>query len=701
MWRAVVLLAAVFGLKLVVLLQLKDHPLLQPEAGLDTTAYVQLAERVLTGDLGLGPGLYYVSPFYIYFLAAALAVFDSFTAVRVVQILLGTASVGLIFLTARSWFGGRAGWIAAGLAALTGLFTFYEVVILQSSIDAFLTSAGLFTLTGGLAAARPDGELGRRRDTWLLAAGVIFGLAALNRPNMPFGVAAICLALAATRKWRAAVLLSVGLLAGMAPAAIRNVVVAQQWSFVSSHGGLNFYIGNGEGATGFYRLIPGVSPTIGGQEKDVRRVAAAAAGRPLTDAETSDYFFGLAWKGIRANPGYAVALFARKLGYVFSSAHVALPHSYPFYAYDEHTMLRFYAIGPWLLVPLGLVGLAFAMPRTTRRDYLVWASFVPGYAIGVAAFFIAERYRLPLLVPLCIGAGAAVDSAIRAIESKDARRLWMTGCAFVALLVFVNWPLGLHDGRWEEGLRTAQRLIILRQYEAADARVRAFEPRGPYPGATHYGAGAQLIVENQPERALPHLMRAQEVGGGRPEIAYALGQALLKTGRAQEAIPHLRRGFDAGIALPLGGYDLAVALLTTGDHAGAVETIKRIGLPDDESDVEAWLRLGRLAARARAPDVADGYFGRAVQMRPDLAAARQQHGLNLLVLRRFDDAAPELAAAVRLDPRDPDSLAHLAYCEIQLGKTADAIGHIQAALALDRQHLLANQLMAALQHQRR
>jgi tetratricopeptide (TPR) repeat protein len=336
-----------------------------------------------------------------------------------------------------------------------------------------------------------------------------------------------------------------------------------------------------------------------------------------------------------------------------------------------------------------------------RPAHKAWAVFVPGYAAGVAAFFVAERYRLPLLVPLCVGAGAGIDFAIRSIEASSSRRLLVPGFAFAALLVFANWPLGLHDGRWEEGLRTAQRLAILGRYDEADDYVRRFEPRGPYPGATHYGAGAQLLVENQPERALPHLMKAQELGGGRPEIAYALGQALLKTGRAREAIPHLRRGFDAGIELPLGGYDLALALLTAGDHAGAVETIKRIGLPQDEADPEAWLRLGRLAARAQAPDVAEGYFQRAVQMRPDQAGARQQLGLNLLVLRRYDDAARELAEAARLDPRDADSLAHLAYCELQLGNTADAARHVDSALIADPRHPLANQLAAAVRQGRR
>ena len=83
MARPVLFLAGVFVLKLLVVLQLRDHPLLQPDVGLDTAAYAELARRVVAGDLALGPGLYFVSPLYIYFLAAGLAVTDSFTAVRI------------------------------------------------------------------------------------------------------------------------------------------------------------------------------------------------------------------------------------------------------------------------------------------------------------------------------------------------------------------------------------------------------------------------------------------------------------------------------------------------------------------------------------------------------------------------------------------------------------------------------------------
>ena len=110
-------LSLVWLAKLLVLWQLRDHPLLQPDSGLDTTAYVELATAVIHGNPGLGPGLYYLSPFYIYFLAVSLTLLKSFTAVRVLQVTLGTASVAFVFLTAQAWCGRRAAWVARARGA--------------------------------------------------------------------------------------------------------------------------------------------------------------------------------------------------------------------------------------------------------------------------------------------------------------------------------------------------------------------------------------------------------------------------------------------------------------------------------------------------------------------------------------------------------------------------------------------------------
>jgi tetratricopeptide (TPR) repeat protein len=676
-----VLLSGALALKILVLVQLKDHPLTQPDAGLDTTAYATLANRVLGGDVGLGPGLYYVSPLYIYFVAGCLALFKSYTALRLVQIMLGTASVGFIFLMTRAWFGMRAAWTASGLAAFTGLFTFYEVLILQSSIDAFLTSAALYALT----IAQP------------LAAGVIFGIQTLNRPNMPIAAIGVALVtVAVLRRVRPAALIVAGLALGMAPVMIRNLIVAHQFSFVSSHGGLNFYIGNNEQATGFYFPVEGISPTIEGQERDVRRVAERALGHPVTDAEASDYFFALGRAWILEHPGDAVALFLKKFAFVFIAAHVPLPHSYPFYAYDAGTALRLLPVGPWLLIPLGFVGLVFAAPSIRRREFIGWASFVPAYAAAVGLFFVADRYRLPVLVPLSVGAGASIDWIARTLAAGRIRTLAVPATVFIVLLAAVNWPHHLDEGRWLEGLRLAQQLVIHQRYDEADQWAARLDASGPpQPGAGHYGVAAQLLLVHQPARALAHLQTAHDINPSDARTDYALGQALLDTGQPQSAIPHLRHGFDAGIDLPEGGYYYARALEEAGEFAAAAQALQRIN-PGDKATAETWLRLGRIGMEAHAPEAAERFFRHAVEMRPDLASAHQQYGLNLVILGRFDDAARELSEAVRLDPRDPDSLSHLAYSEAKLGRMADARAHVEAALAIDPSNQLARQLMALL-----
>ena len=684
-WLPTLALGLVWAAKLLVVRQLHEHPLLQPESGLDTSAYVDLANAVRHGNPGLGPGLYYLSPFYIYFLAVSLTLLQSFTAVRILQVTLGTASVAFVFLMTQAWFGRRAAWYAGALAAVTGLLTFYETILLQAAVDPFLTSAALLALT--FALTRDD-----RR--WLLAAGVLFGLATLNRPNMALAALGIGTVLLAQRRVLPAFVLVAGLLLGVSPVAIRNVVVAHQWSLVSSHGGLNFYIGNGEGATGFFRPLPGITPNITGQAEDARRVAEEALGHPLTDAETSDYFFARAWDWMAAHPAAAGWLLIEKLGFVFSAQHIALPHSYPFYAYDSPTALRYLVAGPWLLLPLGLAGLVFAAPHDRRRDFQVWASFVPAYAVAVAAFFVAERYRLPLLIPMCVGAGAAIDGALALLAERRGSRPIVPALAVVLLFAAVNWPHDLQDGRWEEGLRMAERMIAAGRLDVADAWAAQSAAREPKPGATDYAIGAQLLAARQTGAALRHLRQAQAQDPQTPAVAYALGQALRADGQTAAAVPHLRRGFDAGIELPQGGLEFPLALHETGDTAGALAAVRR--LPPPGRDPDACLRVGRLASELGAPDVAEPFFRRAAALAPTQAGVRLQYGLNLLVLHRCEAAVRELGEAIRLDPRDADGLARLSYCELELGRTADARGHAAAALALNPGDPLATQLFAAL-----
>src|SRR6185295_16584788 len=149
------------------------------------------------------------------------------------------------------------------------------------------------------------------------------------------------------------------------------------------------------------------------------------------------------------------------LSLMFSAGYIWLNYSYPFFAYDARTLLRVLFVGPWLLIPLGLVGLVMAAPKATRLEYVIWGSFVPLYALAVAVFYVSDRYQLPLLISLCAGAGAALDALIGAVSARRWTSLALARAAVGLLFVWVNRPLGLDDGIGEERTRMAERLVTL------------------------------------------------------------------------------------------------------------------------------------------------------------------------------------------------------------------------------------------------
>lgn len=664
------LLLLVFAVKLVVALQFDRHPLLQPDTGLDTTAYVELAKRVVAGDLGLGPGLYYVSPLYIYFLAAVYALTHSFTAARVVQCALGTVAVALIFLTAQSWFGRRAAWFAAIAAALCGVFTYYEALLLQSSLDVFLTALGLWLFT---RAWRRD-----HSGTFFLS-GIVLGLTALNRPNMLLATVALGIVVFALRRRGAALLLVAGLFAGIAPVTIRNVVVAHQWSLVSSHGGINFLIGNGEGATGYFHAVPGMRSTVDGLANDAHREAERAMGRRVSDGEASSYFTRLALTWMRAHPVEWLRVLAAKIYAIFNTAHVSTPFSYSFYAWDTNTPLRFLILGPWLIVPLGVFGMI------RKRTPLGW--FAIAYAISVVLFFITERYKLPLFVALTIAAGAGAD--LLRVSQKRIRDYSVVA----ALFIFCNWPLHLDDGRGEERTRMAEYYASRADLEATERWTALALQHGTDAASVHVRIASQLLNAGAPGAAVPHLQSAAALRPNDARTQYLLGRALLGSNRATEAVPHLQRALALHVDVPLAPYDLAVAFQQTGANEDAAAVLRSAALP---SDVTASIEFGKRAAAVGAPDVAERFLRHATELAPHSAAAHGLLGVDLMELQRYADAAIEFEHSLAAEPQNADMLAMLALAEAQLHRDRDSWQHARRALELRPKHPIASRALQIL-----
>ena len=651
------IVAAAFVVKLGVLLQLWNHPLLQPHGELDTAYYVTLGTRIASEGFLAPIGAFFVSPLYVYFLAAVFAAGGSLLAAQLVQIALGAVAVGLLFAAARHWFGERAALVAAALAILTGIFTFNEILILQSSLDPFLVSCVLYALTRTRAGAGTSA---------FPAAGASLALLALNRPNaLVFAVAAAVAVL--VNDWRngrikhAAVLVA-SLLAILAANAARNYVVSRDVVLIASHGGLNLYIGNHERADGTYTPVPGITPSIAGQAGDSKRVAESSTGRSLSPTEVSNYFARRAFDWVTGNPADALRLWIRKTAILFNRVDVPLNHSYAFYTREPFSFLRVLAIGPWLLLPFGLVGLLWPSLRTHRNGYWVWAMFVPVYGAAVVLFFVTDRYRMPLFVPLCATAGAALVRCFDLVRALQFSALLRPAgaIAITSLLVFSN--LGLDNGIGGEQTRQAVLLIERGSFDQARRYVEQISRDHSHPGVLRFKVGQALLDAGRPDEAAAHLFEAIAIDGPRPAIRLALGEALLRTGRAGDAIKQL-----SGIEDSVPG-----------------------------TTVETALDFGTLALEQHALPEAIRWLQIAVQRAPDRAEAFEKLGVAIFLNGDPPNARPYLERASRLDPGSASAHLNLAAVYAELGRVPEARREALEALRLDPAETRAAALLKAL-----
>jgi len=687
--------AIAFLVKAIVLAQLYDHPLLQPHGELDTTTYVELAQTVAQGGPLAVKEPFFVSPLYVFFLAAIFKAGGSLVAARVIQILLGAVGVGLIWALARFWFGQRAAWLAAVLALATGLFTFYEILILQAALDPFLTAAALLLVSKVAAGG------GARVHA---AAGVCLGLFTLNRPNaLIYAIVVVaCVAIGAAKANRKQgsrarpstplraslpiAALVAGLLLVLAPNALRNYLVSGEAILVSSHGGLNFYIGNHAGARGIYDRIPGITPSIVGQMRDSTRVAEAAAGRRLTPNEVSGYFYRLAWRWIAGHPRDAFVLFVRKLALVINSANVPLNYSYAYYSHDENTLLRFLVIGPWLLVPLGVIGLLLPAARARRDGFWIFASFVPVYAVSIALFFVSSRYRMPLLVPLCPLAAATSVWLIDRIRERDARRLAPVALGIIAVGALARWDLQIDDGRNGERTRKAVWLIEQGAYDDARRYVATITSEPGYPRELRFKVGEAFATAGKYDDAIAQyreVLRAGEHDNTAAQTDLALGQALVVDNRSREAIPPLEMALAHGFRPEVTSVWLVRALVLAGETKRAHDTLA--GLWDDISGsrYETGHELGELALQIGDAVQARRWLTAAVRLKPDSADAQEKLGVSSLLLGKPADAVAALETACRLDPVSASAHLNLAVAYAQLGRTSEARTTAERALQLD------------------
>lgn len=478
-----------------------------------------------TWDGWVGEGTFWQDPLYPYGLALLYAVLGSGVFVGyALNVVLGVATVALVYRIALD-LGGTVAAVAAGLlAALYGPLVFYETLLLR---EVAIACVGLTLIALVL---RSIDAAGRPNDRLVVVCGFVAGLfVMLKASGLPF-VLLVPVFLASgvhasgRPAWRTVAAFCAGLLAALAPLVARNVVVGTAPFGLASTGPLNFLNGNavGRAAGGGSTISELAAPILvqtGGEAWDVIRATIAS----------------------HASLWSWTALLRDKLAVFWQLREIPNNASYDYFGLQAPLFARI-SVDFVVVAALAVPGIAPAM-RRPRACALLLAYIAAGIAVCVV-FYNLSRFRLPVACAMMPLAGCTIAAGLTALRERHWARFGVGAALALAVAASIirtgDVPVVPDSIRIADygvaneitvylarrglasGDAAAADALLGRQLRTEPAALRSIEPEGgPTTVSRHEAAVAGTFVE----------------------MHRAAAETAVAAGRSAEAAAHRRRAW--------------------------------------------------------------------------------------------------------------------------------------------------------------
>lgn len=643
--------------------------------------YDQWARAIAAGH-GLGQAPFTQAPFFPLILGATYALLGP-DPVRALwaHLLPGALTVLWVAWSAALLFGRRAAWVSGVLSALVKPAIFFTGVLLPSTWATCLAAATFWLASIAWCSAGTQGESGtatrgargpRRIGAGTIAAlGFVSAMLVLAQPTA-LGLALPLLA-SLVWTWRTesvsasgtppergvdapkgrTLLLVASFLLPLAAVLLYNGA-AGAWSPIAVNRGINLYIGNGPEANGAYVRPPGVR-----EDRDLLGRAAAesalrargewpvgaAASNPLPVAMADRYWTDQALRAIAREPLRAAGLYVQKIGIVIAQKEVPQVESLRFESRYSR-LLRLPLPGMALLLSLAAIGIVLRFGDVRARGIaLAWF----GGAAAIAVFFVTARFRLVLVPPLALLAGAGASDVFRAPRPRAALAL-VVGAATLALSLLGARAI---DTRVSDGQYLFRLGVLAEQSkDLAGAKARYLEALAVDPtlGKAEVNLGTLLGREGRFDEAREHLERGVSLDPQSAIGRVSLGQLAQIRGEKERAFELFSeaRSIDAELV------SAAEGVLYVGYELGRLEQtaaiareIARTASPESPAGSRARSLLAILEARASLAD--SGWQESAALRAADLLAVRGRLEEALAQYRALaDDPSAAHAAAITI-----------------------------------------------------
>jgi tetratricopeptide (TPR) repeat protein len=689
-WLALILLVA-FGLRAAYLLELAqtpafDNPLYDPQYN------DYWARGLVTQDWTLPPGVndpeirttpHGRPPGYPWFLAAVYGVFGlSYWAPRLVQMALGLGSVLLGYALGRRLHSPGAGLVTAlGFATYWALI-YFEGEITYPAVAVFLLLALMLVL---------HAWLGRQTLGWAVLAGLLMGVFALFRPNGLLCAPVLLLWFGwvlwrggrLRAWWRTAAAFAIALAVPLVPPLARNVLVADDFVFLSSYGGLNLYVGNHAGAPLVEPRIPGLEELAGIDNWScfdypaiVRGLGAQVDDPELSFSEANRIFYGRALEFVRMNPGEFLRNTVKKVFYFWSPVEIT-NDTMPALEKAHSAVLRWLPGFPWLA---GLSWVGVAAWIATRRERTpgqrqfaaVLLLFATAYLVSVLPYFIAGRYRLPVIPFLLVFAALGlVHLGYHWRYSSLARALGWTSAAAAAVAVahvnvmaYTPAPGVYHFRQGVMHARAGDVDGARQHYETA----LAARPDDP---AIYHNLGRLLLQVGEEKTGLDVLHAGLAVAPDSAALHNTLGWWHFAHGRTREAIAQYRRAIEGRPRFAPAWINLGIALEANEAPVDALAAFEQAAAINPAS-ADAHYNAGRMHEKLGDEGAAVARYREAIAAWPEHARAYNNLGLLLLAAGHGEEAARHFAEAVRHEET-------LGLAWVNLGNARLGLGDVRGA----------------------
>ena len=221
--------------------------------------------------------------------------------------------------------------------------------------------------------------------------------------------------------------------------------------------------------------------------------------------------------------------------------------------------------------------------------------------------------------------------------------------------------------------------------EASEAYANALrlDPNDP---RAHLGLGQLYLDRNEPKRAVPELLAAQQADPGLEGVHAKLGLAYRATNDLLSAIAILRQGIGRNPSDQESRYILGQILLTTGKEDEGRREMEAYGkLQEQMTQTDTLFETAVQRAEAGDLDRAEQLFRETLRLAPRYAPALHLLGVVLLNRGSAERALDVLQQASALNPLNADIYFQMASAYLRAGKLSEALDMNQRALILDEE----------------